>query len=220
MMPSTLRLCVFVSRQSAISANILSTKDERRPWPRKTGGSRTFDTPSVETKPLVRFVACYLRQPRRARASRASSPAGQEVRTACGIPSALAATSIGPLEFGAATSTSCSDEGVISGWERSPYDLRPRKPGSRSANTRRVVIPADTASTLRDLQLLDSDTERFVFRAEASEEGIVLVGDNDDLDELMGYVAAEANHEANRRRKRRLDVAFEVLRTIDAPQGP
>ena len=116
--------------------------------------------------------------------------------------------------------TSCSDEGVISGWERSPYDLRPRKPGSRSADTRRVVIPADTADTLRDLQLLDSDTESFVFRAEASEEGIVLVGDDDDLDELMGYVAAEANHEANRRRQRRLDVAFEVLRAIDGPQRP
>ena len=83
-----------------------------------------------------------------------------------------------------------------------------------------MVIPADTADTLRDLQLLESDTERFVFRAEASEEGIVLVGDNDDLDELMGYVAAEANHEANRRRQWRLDVAFEVLRAIDAPQRP
>jgi hypothetical protein len=28
-----------------------------------------------------------------------------------------------------------------------------------------------------------------------------LVGDDDDLDELMGYVAAEANHEENRRRR-------------------
>jgi hypothetical protein len=116
---------------------------------------------------------------------------------------------------------SCSDEGVISGWERSPYDLRPRHPRPSSADARRVVIPADTAAALRDLQLLSGDTERFVFRAEASEEGVVLVGDDDDLDELMGYVAAEANHEDDRRRQRRLDDAFEVLtRAIDAPRRP
>ena len=117
--------------------------------------------------------------------------------------------------------TSCGDEGVISGWERSPYDLRPRHPRPRTADARRVVVPAGTAATLRDLRLLDSDTERFVFRAAVSEEGIVLVGDDDDLDELMGYVAAEANHEPNRSRQRRLDAAFQVLNcAIDAPRRP
>lgn len=65
--------------------------------------------------------------------------------------------------------TSCGDEGVISGWERSPYDLRPRNPRLRSTAARRVVIPTDIAATLRRLELLDSDTERLVFRAEASE---------------------------------------------------
>jgi hypothetical protein len=117
--------------------------------------------------------------------------------------------------------TSCGDEGVIHGWERSPYDLRPRHPRPRSTDARRVVIPADTAAILRRLELFDSDTERLVFRAEASEAGIAIVGDDDDLDELLGYVAAEANHEDDRRRQRRLDDAFEVLnRAIDAPRRP
>lgn len=117
--------------------------------------------------------------------------------------------------------TSCGDEGVISGWERSPYDLRHRNPRAESGDTRPVVIPTETAAALRDLQLLDSDRERLVFRAEATEKGIVLVGDDDDLDELMGYVAAEANHEENRRRQRRLDVAFQILsQAIDAPRRP
>ena len=117
--------------------------------------------------------------------------------------------------------SSCGDEGVISGWEQSPYDLRSRNPRAVSADTRPVLIPAETAAALRDLQLLDSDTERLVLRAEATEEGIVLVGDDDDLDELMGYVAAEANHEENRRRQRRLDDAFQILsQAIDAPPRP
>ena len=58
-----------------------------------------------------------------------------------------------------------------------------------------------------------------VFSAEASAEGVVLLGDDDDLDELMGYVAAEANHEPDRRRQRRLDDAFEILtRAIETPR--
>jgi hypothetical protein len=115
--------------------------------------------------------------------------------------------------------TSCGDEGVISGWEQSPYDLRARHPRPRSTAGRRVVIPADTTATLRRLELLDSDSERLVFRAEALEAGIALIGDDDDFDELLGYVAAEANHESDRRRQRRLDDAFEVLtRAIDAPR--
>jgi hypothetical protein len=115
--------------------------------------------------------------------------------------------------------TSCGDEGVISGWERSPDDPRPQHPRQRSADAQHVVIPGDVAATLRALRLLDSDTERFVFRAQASGDGIVLVGDDDDLDELAGYMAAEANHEDNRRRQRRLDHAFEtVTRAVDAPR--
>lgn len=58
-----------------------------------------------------------------------------------------------------------------------------------------------------------------MFRARATDDGIVLVGDDDDLDELIGYVTAEANHEDDRRRQRRLDHAFEtVTRALDAPR--
>ena len=42
---------------------------------------------------------------------------------------------------------------------------------------------------------------------------IALAASDDDLDELIGFVAAEANHEPNRRRQHRLDAAFEVLNT-------
>lgn len=113
---------------------------------------------------------------------------------------------------------SCGDEGVISGWERSPCDLRPRRPRPTSIAARRIVIPAGAGAALRSLLLLDSDMERLVFRAEVSEDGIVIAGDDDDLDELMGYVAAEANHEEDRRRQRRLDDAFDILRR--AIEGP
>ena len=110
--------------------------------------------------------------------------------------------------------TSCDDAGLISSWERSPFDLRPQpEPTDRVLMT----ISADIAATLRSLRLLDSTSERIVFRARATERGIVLAADEDDLDELAGFIAAEANHEPDRRRQKRLDTAFAVVNNAITP---
>ena len=69
----------------------------------------------------------------------------------------------------------------------------------------------EVCAALRDLRLLDRGCERLVFGARVSTTGIVLVASKEDLDELTGYVAAEANHETNRRRQKRLDLAFAAL---------
>lgn len=68
------------------------------------------------------------------------------------------------------------------------------------------------------LRLLDTDCERLVFRIRAHHDGAVLTGTDDDLDQLIGFVAAEANDELNRRRQQRLDAAFDALNT--AAQTP
>ena len=107
--------------------------------------------------------------------------------------------------------TSCGDEGVISGWEGSPFDLRAHGVLRALGEVRAVVVPADVAAALRSLVLLDTDSERLVFRATVTDEGVALVGDDDDFEELIGYVAAEANHEQDARRQKRLDAAFDVL---------
>lgn len=109
--------------------------------------------------------------------------------------------------------TSCEDEGIISGWERSAFDLRARSGDQHPVGGVQVVVSADVARTLRSLMLLDTASERLVFRAQVVGEGdeIVVSGDEDEIDELVGYVAAEANHEGDRRRQKRLDLAFQVL---------
>jgi hypothetical protein len=104
----------------------------------------------------------------------------------------------------------CGDEGVISNWADSPFDLRRRR--LTLANpVNEIVISAEVAATLRELRFLDADCERMVFRIRAHQDGAVLPATYDDLDELIGFVAAEANHEPNRRRQQRLDTAFDVL---------
>jgi hypothetical protein len=106
----------------------------------------------------------------------------------------------------------CDDEGIISNWEDSPFDLRRRRL-ALAGPINEIVIPDEVAAALRELRLLDTDCERLVFGARAHNDGAVLAAIDNDLDELIGFVAAEANHEPNRRRQRRLDAAFEALNT-------
>lgn len=112
--------------------------------------------------------------------------------------------------------SACDDTGVISNWEDSLFDLR-RRGLTVAEPANDIVIANEIAAALRDLQLLDPDCERLVFRIRAQRDGAVLSTSDDDLDELIGAVAAEANHEPNRRRQQRLDAAFEALN--DAAAG-
>jgi hypothetical protein len=112
----------------------------------------------------------------------------------------------------------CDDEGVISNWEDSAFDLRRRQLTLAEAASE-IVIPDEVAAALRGLQLLDTDCERLVFRIRAHNGHAILAATDDDLDELIGFVAAEANHEPNRRRQQRLDAAFAALNTAARTPG-
>jgi hypothetical protein len=105
----------------------------------------------------------------------------------------------------------CGDEGVISNWEDSPLDLRRRRLTVVGAVSE-IVIPDEVAAALRELHLLDTDCARMVFGIRVREDGrVVLAATDGDLDALIDSLAAEANHEPNRRRQRRLDAAFDAL---------
>jgi hypothetical protein len=104
----------------------------------------------------------------------------------------------------------CDDAGAISNWEDSPLDLR-RPALTLAGAAQEIAIPDEVAAALRGLRLLDADCERLVFRIRAHHDGAVLAATDDDLEELIGFVAAEANHEPNRRRRQRLDAAFAAL---------
>lgn len=104
----------------------------------------------------------------------------------------------------------CNDEGVISNWEGSPFDLR-RQRLALTGTLTEIVVSDEVAAALRELSLLDTDCERLIFRIRGHNDGAILAATDEDLDELIGFVAAEANHEVNRRRRQRLDAAFDAL---------
>ena len=101
-------------------------------------------------------------------------------------------------------------QGIISNWEDSLFDLRRRRL-ALAGPVHQIVIGAEVAVALRELRFLDPDCERMMFAIRAHNDGAILAATDDDLDELIGFVAAEANHEPNRRRQRRLDAAFGAL---------
>ena len=106
--------------------------------------------------------------------------------------------------------SACDDEGIISNWADSPFDLRRRRL-TLAGPVNEIVISEEAAAALRELRLPDADCERLVFRIRAHDGGAVLPATPGDLDELIGFVAAEANHAASRRRRQRLDTALDAL---------
>jgi hypothetical protein len=106
--------------------------------------------------------------------------------------------------------SACDDGGVISNWADSPFDLR-RRQLTLAGSVSEIVIPNEVAAALRELRLLDADCERLVFRIRARNDTAILSATDSDLDELIGFVAAEANHEPIRRRRRQLDTAYDAL---------
>lgn len=107
--------------------------------------------------------------------------------------------------------SACDDEGVISNWENSPYDLRRQRLTAVNHTVHEVVVTDEVAAALRELVLLDPDRERLVFGMGAHRHGAALHASDDDLEELIGSVAAEANHESNRSRQRRLAATYDAL---------
>ena len=104
----------------------------------------------------------------------------------------------------------CGDDGTISNWAASIYDLR-RQQLTAAQPLRDIPIDADTAAILRTLPFLDSDCQRAVFAVFAHGGELHLTMTGDELDDLIDAVAAESNHEPNRRRQRQLDTAYDTL---------
>lgn len=104
----------------------------------------------------------------------------------------------------------CPDEGFVDGWQDTPYDLSAARVGS-APTAMDTVVSDEVVATLRGSLLLDADGERVVYRARTHHGQVVLSAADDQVDELLGYLAAEADHETNRRRRQRLDAAFDEL---------
>ncbi len=81
---------------------------------------------------------------------------------------------------------SCGDEGVISAWEGSYFDLRAPRPRRPDGTVADIVVPEEVAAALRDVLLLDPDCERLVYQARVTDDGIVLSADGTSSTSYLG----------------------------------
>lgn len=110
----------------------------------------------------------------------------------------------------------CGDDGVITGWAGSPSDLSGLDDRYVDGERVEVVMPRVLFDGVRQVLLLDAASELLVARAEGRAAGVVLSGPSGAFEELVGYVASEANAGRDRRRARLLD---EVCVLVDAALG-
>jgi hypothetical protein len=57
--------------------------------------------------------------------------------------------------------------------------------------TSEILINGEVAATLSGILLMDVECERIVFGARAMNDGVVVSASDEDLEELIGFVAAE-----------------------------
>ncbi len=105
----------------------------------------------------------------------------------------------------------CGDEGVITDWEGSPTDLSGLDDGYSDGHEVVLLVARELFEVIRGVLLLDDACELAVARAEGSAAGIVLTGRAAAFEELVEYVASEANAGTVRRRVRLLDGACTAI---------
>lgn len=105
----------------------------------------------------------------------------------------------------------CGDEGVISGWEGTPADVSGLDDSYAEGDEVTLLIARELFEVIRGVLLLDDACELLIARADGSAAGVVLTGRTGAFEELVEYVASEANTETDRRCVRLLDEACTAL---------
>jgi hypothetical protein len=110
---------------------------------------------------------------------------------------------------------SCGDNGVISHWQGSPYDLSevrdlPNQPGFE------IMLTEEEYDELRKCLVMSPEGDKLIYGATYTEEGIVLRTTRKDLEDFAGYLEFNINHEEDRKRQQ---ILHQVLDRVEAVLG-
>jgi hypothetical protein len=104
----------------------------------------------------------------------------------------------------------CGDRGVISGWVETAWDLR-GVAAYRTGPLIEVRLSHDEYADLRGCEAIGVETPVLLAAATVDGDALVLAGTEAELDDVLGHVAAEANHTRDRRRRLALDAVYARL---------
>lgn len=106
----------------------------------------------------------------------------------------------------------CGDRGFTSGWEGTHWDRRRYREGEADQELIGVAIGPEHYDALRaSPEHLVIDCPAVIAGAVFQDDMIILRGNASELDELQGYIAADANHTEDRRRQALFDEINEVI---------
>jgi hypothetical protein len=123
----------------------------------------------------------------------------------------------------------CDDGGRIAKWRGSPYDqaqFKPHSPMDDEPNPPvEVEVTREEMKALLSAGFYDPDSERILYTARPVAQRIVLRGLYGDMDNFVGFIASDANHEDDKKRKKLIDSVYDKVESatdkayVDAEMG-
>jgi len=108
--------------------------------------------------------------------------------------------------------SSCDDQGVISNWKESSWDLSQDLRGQESTGkSGEVLVSEEQLCELRRMWILDTVNRRVIDGAKTVSGGFLLCGSEDNFEDLLGYITGEADRERNPRRHQILEQVCERI---------
>ncbi len=118
----------------------------------------------------------------------------------------------GPVEWHC---SQCDDQGVISNWKDTDWDLSPwSRAGGDETELLDVVLSQEAVRQLQKTLIFSPEAEALVYSAIVTETGALLRATGEEMDDLLGYIAAEANHEKNRQRRKVLNTVCDRIEAL------
>lgn len=96
----------------------------------------------------------------------------------------------------------CGDNGIITHWRGTPWDRTARRPATAAdGGFPEVLLTGGEYRALEQIEILDEASRAIVKRGRPAAGGIVLEATEEELQDLFGFVAAEASHEKRASRR-------------------
>lgn len=115
---------------------------------------------------------------------------------------------------------SCEDGGRISDFVDTWYDLNAAKTHEASFETGEEVIEVTLnrdeykALITPEINIYDPDSEKIIYSAQSTEDGVKLQAPEGEMENLIGFIAADGNHEKNRKRSKLIDSIHLKIETV------
>jgi len=107
----------------------------------------------------------------------------------------------------------CDDQGVITNWKGTRWDLS-RWCRSTEPKLRELLLTHEELRELRNNLTFDPECECLIWGTILTPNGIVMRATDEGLDDLLGFIAAESNHEERKHRRNILDRVYDKIDAI------